>query len=248
MIPVVALSARNMDGLPGIKAGMTAAILTHDYLLRVREAGGIPVMLPPIGELPGEILDRVDGLLLSGGEDVDPERYGAPRSPKLGDVDPLRDALELGLAAEAARRGMPVLAICRGVQVLNVALGGTLIQDLPSEQPSETAHRQEAPSTEGTHPVSLSAGSRLAEIAGTDALLVNSFHHQAAKDVASQLRVAARAEDGVIEALEGPEGFMIGVQWHPEIQHGEFSIKLFAAFVEACRAYALERGSCVTVD
>jgi putative glutamine amidotransferase len=230
-----------MDGLPGIKAGMTAAILTHDYLVRVREAGGIPVMLPPIGELPAEILDRVDGLLLSGGEDIDPERYFAPPSPKLGTVDPLRDALELSLAAEAVRRGMPVLAICRGLQVLNVALGGTLIQDLPSECPSDTQHRQEAPSTEGTHPVSLSPGTRLAGIAGTAQLVVNSFHHQAAKDVAPNLQAVAHAADGVIEAVEGREGFVLGVQWHPEIQHGEFSLKLFGAFVEACRAYTEAR-------
>jgi putative glutamine amidotransferase len=245
--PVVALSARNMDGLPGIKAGMTAALLTHDYLLRVQEAGAIPVMLPPIGALPHAILDRVDGLLLTGGEDVEPAHYGQGPSPKLGAVDPLRDALELGLAAEAARRGMPVLAICRGLQVLNVALGGTLVQDLPSERPSEIAHRQEAPSTEPSHPVTLAPESRLAELAGTERLMVNSFHHQAAAEVAPRLRAVAWAEDGVIEALEGTEGFMLGLQWHPECQKGEFAGPLFAAFAEACRKYAEERQACSLV-
>ena len=247
MTPVIALSARNMDGLPGIKNGMTAAILTHDYLLRVREAGGLPVMLPPIGEFPHAILDRFDGLLLTGGEDILPERYGQPPSPKLGDVDPLRDALELGLAAEAVRRGMPVLAICRGLQVLNVAMGGTLIQDLPSEQASEVAHRQEAPSTQGTHPVTLSAGSRLAGIAGAERLVVNSFHHQAARDVGRGLKAVAQAEDGVIEAVEATEGFALGVQWHPECQHGEFTGRLFGAFVEACRVYAASKGAASAV-
>lgn len=241
MIPVVGLTARNMDGLPGIKNGMTAALLTHDYLLRVKEAGAIPVMLPPVGELPLDVLDRLDGLVLTGGEDIDPERYGQPPSPKLGDVDPLRDALELKLAAEAVRRGMPVLAVCRGLQVLNVALGGTLIQDLPSEQPSDTAHRQEAPSTEGSHQVQLDPESRLAQIAGKAELWVNSFHHQAAKSVAPRLRPVAHAADGVIEALEGAEGFMIGVQWHPECQRDAFGGRLFGAFVEACAAYSGDR-------
>lgn len=241
MKPVIALSARNMDGLPGIKDGMTAALLTHDYLLRVQEAGGIPVMLPPIGELPGEVLERVDGLVLTGGSDVDPARYGMDPSPQLGDVDPLRDALELALAAEAAQRGMPILAICRGLQVLNVALGGTLIQDLPSDRPGPVRHRQAEASTEGTHAVSLSAGSRLAEIAGADRIVVNSFHHQAVQDVAAPLQEAAHAEDGVIEGLEGRDGFMVGVQWHPECQRSAFGGGLFAAFAEACRAYADRR-------
>ena len=241
MIPVVGLSARNMDGLPGIKNGMTAALLTHDYLLRVREAGAIPVMLPPIGELPLDVLDRLDGLVLTGGEDIAPERYGQAPSPKLGDVDLRRDALELALAKEAVRRGMPILAVCRGLQVLNVALGGTLIQDLPSERPSDTVHRQEAPSTEGSHGIQLDPASRLAQIAGTTELWVNSFHHQAADSVAPRLKPVAHAADGVVEALEGAEQFMIGVQWHPECQHGEFSGRLFGTFVDACTAYAGER-------
>ena len=238
MIPVIALSARNMDGLPGIKNGMTSALLTHDYLLRVREAGGIPVMLPPIGEIPVEVLDRVDGLLLTGGEDIAPARYGQDPSPQLGDVDLRRDALELALAQEAVRRGMPILAVCRGLQVLNVALGGTLIQDLPTERPSELAHRQEASCTEGTHSVLLDPASRLAEIAGVPELQVNSFHHQAADVVAPRLKAVAHAADGIVEALEGKDSFMIGVQWHPECQHGAFTGRLFAAFVEACAAYA----------
>lgn len=238
MTPVIALSARNMDGLPGIKGGMTSAVLTHDYLRRVHEAGAIPVMIPPLGELPVALLDRVDGLVLTGGEDVEPARYGQAPSPELGTVDLRRDALELALAAEAAKRGMPVLGVCRGMQVLNVALGGTLIQDLPSERPSEIPHRQEAACTEGSHPVSLEAGSRLAAIAGSESLFVNSFHHQAALAVAPSLKPVAWAEDGVIEALEAKEAFMIGVQWHPECQDGEFTSRLFTAFVEACRVYA----------
>lgn len=241
MKPVIALSARNMDGLPGIKAGMTSAVLTHDYLLRVSEAGGIPVMLPPIGALPEEILDRMDGLVLTGGEDVDPARYGMEPSPFLGKVDARRDALELALAKEAAQRGMPILAICRGLQVLNVALGGSLVQDLPSERPSALRHRQEEASTEGTHEVRVSAGTLLAELAGSERLLVNSFHHQAVESTAPGLVESAQAADGVIEALEGRAGFMVGVQWHPECLHSSFSPRLFGAFVEASRAYADRR-------
>ena len=123
-----------------------------------------------------------------------------------------------------------------------MALGGTLVQDLPSEQPSEIAHRQEAPSTQGSHGVTLTAGSRLAGIAGTEQLVVNSFHHQAARDLGRGLKAVAQAEDGVIEAIESSDGFALGVQWHPECQHGEFSPKLFGAFVEACRAYAGSKG------
>lgn len=241
MRPVIGLSARNMDGLPGIKSGMTSAVLTHDYLLRVWEAGGIPVMLPPIAALPVEILDRVDGLVLTGGEDVEPARYGMEASPYLGDVDARRDALELALAAEAARRGMPILAVCRGLQVLNVALGGTLVQDLPEERPSAIRHRQEAPSSEGTHEVRVADATILAELAGAERLMVNSFHHQAVESLAPGLRASAHAADGVIEAIEGREGFMVGLQWHPECQQAPIGARLFGAFAEACRSYADRR-------
>lgn len=241
MTPIVALSARNMHDLPGIKENIPAAAITHDYLMRVVNAGGIPLVVPPLGELPVELLDRVDGLVLSGGEDIAPERYGKPPSPHLGTVDLLRDALELALVTEAVARRMPILAICRGAQVLNVALGGTLIQDLPSEYPSDVRHRQEAACTQGTHVVRLAPDSLLSGLWGSTELSVNSFHHQAALDVAPGLRAVAWAPDGVIEALEGAGAFMVGVQWHPECQESEFSPRLFGAFVEACRAYAIRR-------
>lgn len=241
MTPIVALSARTMHDLPGIKEKIPAAVLTHDYLMRVVDAGGIPLVVPPLGELPVELLDRVDGLVLSGGEDIDPERYGKQPSPHLGTVDAQRDALELALTREAVSRRMPILAICRGAQVLNVALGGTLIQDLPSEFPSDVRHRQEASCTLGTHDVRVASDSLLASLAGGEVVSVNSFHHQAALDVAPGLRAVAWASDGVIEALEGTGAFMMGVQWHPECQESELSPRLFTAFVEACRAYAIRR-------
>lgn len=243
MIPVVALSARNRDDLTGIKAGTTAATLTHDYLRHVLQAGALPIILPPLGESYVSVLDRLDGLVLTGGEDVDPSHYAQPPSPELGEVDPRRDALELSLVKEAVRRGMPVLGICRGAQVLNVALGGTLIQDLPSEKPGPIAHIQETAFQEASHGVVLEAGSRLAAIAGAEKLEVNSYHHQAISTVAPGLRAVAWASDGVVEAVEGQDDFLVGVQWHPECQRAEFSGRLFEAFGEACRAYARHRAA-----
>jgi putative glutamine amidotransferase len=180
------------------------------YLRAIEAVGGMPVVLPPLGDA-ATYLDRLDGICLSGGPDLDPDAYGAPdRHPELGPTEPDLDAFELALAREADARGRPILAICRGAQALNVARGGTLHQHLPG-------HRQTEPATATTHSVHLDAGTRLAELVGTDLLRVNSFHHQAVERLGRGLRAVGHAPDGIIEAIEAPgERFVVGVQWHVE--------------------------------
>jgi putative glutamine amidotransferase len=188
---------------PEMALGMT-------YLRTLDAAGAIPVVLPPTGTDHLEhLLDRLDGICLSGGPDLDPAAYGAPaRHVELGPTEPSLDEFELTLVRAALERGLPILAICRGAQALNVACGGTLHQHV-------AGHRQSVAATEPTHEVQIAARSRLHRIAGTRTLHVNSFHHQAVDRVGTGLEVVARAQDGTVEAIEG-QGFVLGVQWHAE--------------------------------
>ncbi len=203
---------------PEMALGMT-------YLRTLDAAGAIPVVLPPVGTdhlMP--LLDRLDGICLSGGPDLDPAAYGAQtRHEQLGPTEPSLDAFELSLARLALHRGLPILAICRGAQALNVACGGTLHQHIDG-------HRQKDPATHPTHEVGVQAGSRLHRIVKTRQLSVNSFHHQAVDEVGTGLRVVARAQDGTVEGIEG-DAFTVGVQWHAEtlIAH----MPLFEALVRA---------------
>ena len=197
--------------------------LGMDYPAAVGAAGGVPVVLPPDPSAGPALLDRLDALLVSGGPDIDPALYGADPHPQLGPVEHEIDPRELEMLAAALDRGLPVLAICRGMQLLNVVRGGTLWQDLPSELPSVAGveHRQTAPGSVVTHPVDVEPGTVLAGLVGTTAedraLEVNSFHHQAVRDLGAGLRVVARAPDGVVEAVEDDGGpFLVGVQWHAE--------------------------------
>ncbi len=196
-----------------------------DYVAAIRDAGGDVVAIDRVRHVPAELLSRLDGLLFTGGDDIDPSRYGAPAHPACSAPDPERDGFELALMRLALDHDMPLLAICRGLQVLNVASGGTLVQDIPSEVGLAVDHRLAAPPhhfDEYAHDISVEAGSRLASLlrsrltpAGTCA--VNSRHHQAAAVVGRGLVVSARAHDGVVEALEVPSlRFCLGVQWHPE--------------------------------
>lgn len=180
------------------------------YLRAIEAAGGVPVVLPPLGDADA-LLDRLDGICLSGGPDLDPVAYGATeRHAELGPTEPDLDAFELALARAADARGMPLLGICRGAQALNVARGGTLHQHIP-------AHRQTEPATATTHSVHVDAGTRLAQLVGTRPLRVNSFHHQAVDVLGRGLRAVARAADGTVEAIEGVGArFLLGVQWHAE--------------------------------
>jgi putative glutamine amidotransferase len=217
--------------LPEMALGMT-------YLRAIENAGGLPVVLPPIGDAV-EFLDRLDGVCLSGGPDLDPQAYGAgDRHAELGPTEPGLDAFELSLARDADRRGLPILGVCRGAQALNVARGGTLHQHLPG-------HRQAEPGTQATHPVRIRAGSRLARVLGCEELPVNSFHHQAVDVLGSGLRAVAHAPDGTVEALEAPGSrFVLAVQWHAETLADEPSHgALFEALVAAAAAQPLRRAA-----
>jgi putative glutamine amidotransferase len=217
--------------------GITRCSRVDDYVESVKRAGGEPVVLEPTDD-PVRSLDRVDALLLSGGLDIDPAQYGEAPHPAT-EVDAARDAFEIPLSRGAVARDMPVFAICRGVQVLNVAAGGTLIQDIPSTVPSELAHSIDVPKDHLAHAVRVTPGSRLAASLGPctprEICAVNSRHHQAVGQVAPSFVVSAVSEDGVVEAIERPEStFCVGVQWHPENfwRTGEFA-GLFAEFVAA---------------
>ena len=214
--------------------------LRVDYVRSVEQAGGVPLALLPLAvEAVPLLLDRLDGVLLSGGGDLDPACYGAPPHSRLGSVSPRRDAFEMALLHESLRRDVPLLAICRGQQLLNVARGGTLLQDIPSELEGASEHDSKGPRTRCSHEVQLLPRTLLRSILGRDTLAVNSFHHQAVGRIGDGLAVSARCPaDGVIEALEMPtRRFVIGVQWHPESfwQQPHCSRTLFEAHVEACR-------------
>jgi putative glutamine amidotransferase len=232
MAPIIAITAplRGVEKSPAVHLGVV-------YARAVEHAGGLPVLVPPLlgNADAGRIIDAVDGLLLTGGEDVDPARYGAVRHATVTSVSGERDATEFALLDAAHRRTKPVLAICRGIQVLNVAFGGTLIQDIPSERPGALAHDHEDRHASRVHPVHVEAGTRLAESLGASDLQVNSFHHQAPEIVSDRLRVAARSPDGLVEGLEwdGDEWWAVGVQWHPEELNGRWETGLFRAFLAA---------------
>jgi putative glutamine amidotransferase len=162
-------------------------------------------------------MDSVSGLVLTGGEDVDPARYGEKRNEKVRYVNAARDTTEVALIEAAKARGKPVLAICRGIQILNVALGGTLVQDIPSQCDTSIAHDEDSPRDTRSHEISVEPGSLIAKAVGTEHLTVNSFHHQSVKRVADGMRVTARAPDGIIEGLESTgDWWVMAVQWHPE--------------------------------
>jgi putative glutamine amidotransferase len=192
----------------------------------------------------GGIFDRLDGIFLTGGVDVDPSRYGEPKHPKCGNTDPDRDAIELMLLEHAMATKKPVLAVCRGIQILNVAAGGTLYQDVTEQVPAAMKHdyfpTPERPSRSYlAHEITVKSDSRLGHILGDSVVPVNSMHHQAIKDLAPTLRATAFAPDGIIEAVEGTNGqFLMAVQWHPEeLADSQPGMKrLFTAFVDATAA------------
>lgn len=211
------------------------------YLDGIIEAGGLPMMLPLTNDkaLIRQIAEQLDGFLLTGGQDVSPSVYGAPVSPKCGETSPRRDEMELLLLEEVLRLGKPVLGICRGIQFLNAALGGTLYQDLPTEHPSEISHAMKPPYHLPKHTDAILPGTPLHDLLGVDVLPVNSYHHQAVKELSPKLQPMAVSPDGLIEAAWLPEQpFVWAVQWHPEFSHrtDENSWKIFRAFVDACKS------------
>jgi putative glutamine amidotransferase len=209
-----------------------ATLLPRTYLDAVVRSGGIPVVLPPICDGQAELVERIDGLVLAGGADLDPARYRQAAHPKTMGVRADRDAFEFPLLAAAIEADLPVLAVCRGMQLLNVALGGSLIQHLP-ESAGHEGHRP-VPGTFGDSTIELTADSRLAAILGRQTV-VRCHHHQAADVPAPNVEVVGRAADGTCEAIELPgRFFVIGVQWHPE-ENAEDD-RVFAALVAAARS------------
>jgi putative glutamine amidotransferase len=242
-LPPVALTATTeiIRGVPRTRANVS-------YSAAARAAGLRPYILPVSD--PGDadaMLDGMAGLILTGGEDVDPAHFDAEPHPALGEVHAERDALELELVRAARARRLPTLAICRGVQVANVALGGSLVQDIPTERPASIAHDGDRPRTERVHGVRVAPGSRLAAAMGATQAAINSLHHQAIDRLADRLVAVAHAPDGVIEGVEwtgagADDWWMLGVQWHPEelVESAEpWDRALFTAFAAAARAYAI---------
>jgi putative glutamine amidotransferase len=213
--------------------------LRVDYVRSVERTGALPVILAP--GVPGDAvahLQRLDGLMLTGGADIDPALYGQAPHARLGRVSRPRDDFEIALCREALRRNLPILAICRGHQVLNVATGGTLVQDIPSESAGDVDHDPKRPRRDRVHEVRILKGSRLRRLLGKETLGVNSFHHQAIRTLGRGLVATAWSPDGLIEAVEAPEQrFVVGVQWHPESFWDDpvgFQ-PLFLSLVEAAR-------------
>jgi gamma-glutamyl-gamma-aminobutyrate hydrolase PuuD len=213
-----------------------SALVPVDYVRAVERAGGRPLLVPPSEDALEETLDSVDALVFSGGSDLDPELYGQETHPETTGVEPERDRAELALLTAALARDMPVLAICRGSQVLNVAAGGDLVQHLPDDV-GHDGHKH-TPGEFADHDVVLEAGTHLGALLGPNAP-VKSHHHQGFGRLGSGLRVAAHAEDGAVEAVEDPSRrFALGVLWHPEA--GE-DLKLFEALVDEAARYRRER-------
>lgn len=218
--------------------GITRCSRIDDYVTSVEQAGG-RVRVLETGESPRKVVEEIDGLLLTGGGDIDPVFYQEDRHATVEDAEPGRDEFEIDLARRAMAADVPLLAICRGAQVLNVAAGGSLVQDIPSSLSAPLSHSVQTPRDAHAHDISIAEGSRLQHALGAGgtrrSCRVNSRHHQSVARVGAGLVASATAGDGVIEAIEKPDApFCLGVQWHPEnfCRTGEFS-PLFESFVAA---------------
>lgn len=239
MRPLIGLSTSSLVSLQSDEPGLRRYAVAQYYVRGVEEAGGLPVLLPSLApERAAEVLQRLDGLVLTGGADVDPDLYGRAAHPRLGPVDRPRDLFEIALLKAARRAGQPIFAICRGMQVANVAFGGALVQDIPSQHKDAIQHDQQTISIEhASHTVRIEGGSALAGLAGALNVRVNSYHHQAIEQPAEGFRATAYASDGIVEAMEAVDGpFFQCVQWHPERLVGDpLSRALFSALVAAAR-------------
>ena len=241
--PIIGIPTQTLHAMDGIPEALPESwVMNQRYSRVVASAGGLPVMIPLLDDEATlrALYDRLDGLLLPGGLDLDPATYGEPRRPDCGRVDPDRDRVELQFARWAIAEGKPVFGLCRGLQIVNVALGGTLYQDIAAQFSGAIKHDYFP--TAGyardhlAHEVTVSAGSRLGTLIGAAPLRVNSMHHQAVKELAPGLLPTAVAPDGVVEAVESPDQpFLLGVQWHPEslVERDLRMRRLMAGFVEA---------------
>ena len=214
--------------------------IARSYIQAVQNAGGTPLVLPiqPQEDL-SQVLEHLDGIVLTGGVDVDPYRFGEDPLVGCGEINPLRDEFDLAVTALALERDLPILAICRGAQVLNVALGGSLIQDIPTQVQDPIKHWQQAPNWYATHNVEVKPDSLLGEILETQLTRVNSYHHQSIAKPGQGLSIVATAPDGVIEAVESTEHrFVLGLQWHPElmVERDVGAQAIFKHFVRAALA------------
>lgn len=239
MVPVIGIAMSKDE--QGFRLG-------EDYVRAVEDAGGLAVGLPPASDVERVVAHAsyLHGILIPGGNDVDPNLYGEDITPENGPIEPVRDRFELPLVRWALEQGVPILGICRGMQVLNVAAGGTLYQDIPSQTGTRLQHRQKAPRSYATHGVNVAEGSMLARALGVTSCRVNTFHHQAVREVAPGFVASAHATDGLVEAIERPgHPFALGVQWHPEAMQEEDPVQaaLFARFVAAARAYMSGQGA-----
>jgi putative glutamine amidotransferase len=238
--PLIGITTRREPDREG------SSYLSLDYSIAVYESGGLPVTIPLMDppHYLNQLALRLDGIIFSGSaSDVAPERYGQSPQPGLGPVDTLRDAVDTTLAREAMGAGMPVFGICYGFQMLNVLLGGTLIQDLASRPGGPPHQRLPGATAHLVHPVSLEPDSILGRLAGRESVEVVSSHHQAVGRLADRLRVTALSPDGVIEAAEHTSIPLIAVQWHPErnLTSDVFSRRIFEHFVAACREYGKQK-------
>ena len=242
--PLIGIPAQTLQAIDDIPAVLPHSwVMNSRYYVAAADMGAVPVMIPLFDRDEATlraIYDRLDGVLLAGGVDMAPATFGEAPHPRLGRTDPARDQVELTLARWAIAERKPLLGLCRGHQVLNVALGGTLYQDIEAQVPGAIRHDYFPgfPRDYLAHQVTVTPGSRLHAAAGGSTMPVNSMHHQAVKTLAPGLVVTAQAEDGVIEAIEseGP-GYLVGVQWHPEVfeKHDLRIQRLFQGFITAAR-------------
>lgn len=234
-------AAKRVEPTPHGEPPQKEVALGLSYLKAIEAAGGLPLVIPPMpARALGPLSERLHGLCLSGGPDIHPAAYGADPDPQLGPTEPEADRFELDLTSEALARNLPILAICRGAQVLNVATGGTLVQHLPDRFRGGLEHRQSAAAEEVTHDVELATGSLTAGVLGSAELAVNSFHHQAVEQLGRGLLAVGWSADGVVEAIEAPvRDFVVGVQWHAEcLTARSEQRRLFEALVHASQSYA----------
>ena len=219
--PIIGISGSVIIDDGGMFPGYRRSYVNEDYVDSVVQNGGIPYIIPfnEDEEVVKEQLLNVQGLILSGGHDVDPHNYGEELEQKIGDVWPERDVFDMRLLKLAEENNIPVLGICRGMQIINVAHGGNLYQDLSYRKEKTLKHSQNQTPTLVIHTVKADPNSKIANILGKDEFLTNSFHHQLVKEVAPDFTVAAKCVDGVVEAIENKDASVIGVQWHPEMLH-----------------------------
>ncbi|MGB3683143.1 MAG: gamma-glutamyl-gamma-aminobutyrate hydrolase family protein [Rubrobacteraceae bacterium] len=252
MVPVIGVTATLKEDVEETATRPLGRFVRadYDYVDGVAQAGGAPVVLPPAmdARAADSVVDTLDGLLLSGGSDLHPSYYGEDPIPELDVIIPERDELEMVLLDGALRRGIPVFGICRGLQVLNVALGGTLYQDLPSQVDQDLLkHRQTTPKWQATHEIEVLGDTHAAECIGAGALKVNSYHHQAIKDLAEDFTVSAKSSDGIVEAVEYrdlSERWIVAVQWHAEAMRQSVEHRnLFEAHVAAAKRHARRRAA-----